>query len=57
MKADKPATKEVKKPIPTDISGLAYITKTGGIRYARSGKDLDKPKDFKSWVQAAEVKA
>jgi len=50
MKADKPATKEVKKPIPTSISAVAYITQTGHVRYTTCDKNKPLPSDFKAWV-------
>ena len=40
---------QVKKPIPTTISAVAYISKDGFIRYCTSGLNVRLPDDFKEW--------
>lgn len=40
---------QVKAPIPTMISAVAYITKDGFIRYCTSGLNVRLPGDFKEW--------
>ncbi len=38
-----------KKPIPLNVSGVAYITVTGCVRYCTTGRGLPFPNDFKVW--------
>lgn len=41
--------REQKKPIPLNISGVAYVTKDDLIKYCTSGVDIPKPLDFVEW--------
>jgi hypothetical protein len=50
----KTTNKKTKKPIPTTISGMAYITVTGHVRYTTCDKNKPLPSDFKAWVLAKE---
>lgn len=35
-----------KKPIPLNVSGVAYVTKAGSIRYCTTGPGIPLPDDF-----------
>ena len=35
-----------KKPIPLNVSGVAYVTKAGTIRYCTTGPSIPLPDDF-----------
>lgn len=35
-----------KKPIPLNLSGVAYVTKAGTIRYCTTGPGIPLPDDF-----------
>lgn len=39
-----------KRPIPTNVSAVAYITIDGFVRYTVTGADRELPKDFKEWM-------
>lgn len=40
-----------KQPIPRDVSGVAYVTNDGLLKYCTTGEGRELPKDFKEWAR------